>query len=98
MRRASRMSTGERRAEHAVELREWVWFAEVARCAVERGRAGFEGQAAASKTWKPKHRDGGGGQAPEAAKRCASSRRALRATTVPVRMNGGVLQADEIIE
>jgi hypothetical protein len=27
------------------------------------------------------------GSSPEAAKRCASSRRALRATTVPVRMN-----------
>jgi hypothetical protein len=31
----------------------------------EWGRAGFEGQAAASKTWQPKHRDGGGGQAPK---------------------------------
>jgi hypothetical protein len=27
--------------------------------------AGFEGQAAASKTWQLKHRDGGGGQAPK---------------------------------
>jgi hypothetical protein len=30
------------------------------------------------------------GSSPEAAKRCGTSRRALRATPVPVRMNGGL--------
>jgi hypothetical protein len=34
------------------------------------------------KAWQPKHRDGGGGASPEAAKRCGTSRRALRATLV----------------
>jgi hypothetical protein len=53
------------------------------------GRSGFEGQAAASKAWEPKHRDGRRGSSPEAAKRCVSWRRALRATTAPVKMNDG---------
>jgi hypothetical protein len=29
------------------------------------GETGIEGQGAASKTWQPKHRDGGAGQAPK---------------------------------
>lgn len=35
-------------------------------------------------SWEPKHRDGTAGQA-----RCGTSRRALRATTAPVKMNVG---------
>jgi len=30
-----------------------------------KGKAGYEWQAAALKTWQPKHRDGGAGQAPK---------------------------------
>jgi hypothetical protein len=44
---------------------------------------GIEDMAAKAPGWRR-------GSSPEAAMRCASSRRALRATTVPVRMNVGV--------
>jgi hypothetical protein len=48
-------------------------------------RAGYEWHAGALETWQ--HRDGGGGQAPKPRDGCGSSRRALRATTGPVRLN-----------
>jgi hypothetical protein len=43
---------------------------------------GVEGMAAKTPGWRR-------GSSPEAAKRCPSLRRALRATTVPVKMDGG---------
>jgi hypothetical protein len=61
------------------------------RCSGCEGGARYEAQAAASKTWQPKHWDERSGSNPEAAERCASGRRALRATTAPARMNLGVL-------
>jgi hypothetical protein len=45
-------------------------------------RWGVEDMAAKTLGWRS-------GSSPEAAERCGTSRRALRATTVPVRMDGG---------
>jgi len=43
---------------------------------------GVEDMAAKTPGWRR-------GSSPEAAERCGTSRRALRATTIPVKMNGG---------
>jgi hypothetical protein len=51
------------------------------------GRAGFEWHAGASKTWQPKHRDGGGVN--PRSREAVRLVRALRSTTVPVGMRGG---------
>ena len=51
------------------------------------GRAGFEWHAGASKTWQPKHRDGGGVK--PRSREAVRLVRALRSTTVPVGMRGG---------
>ena len=64
MRRASRISTGERRAEGGVGRSSAGWFRFTFGSADE-GETGIEWQAAALKTWQPKHRDGGAGQAPK---------------------------------
>jgi hypothetical protein len=59
MRRASRISTGERPAGRGVEPCDEALLVRGA-----KGKAGYERQAAASKTWQPKHRDGGAGVKP----------------------------------